>query len=25
MERIAEGEYAVMEVLWDEAPLTAAE
>ena len=25
MERIAEGEYAVMEVLWDESPLTAAE
>ena len=25
MERIAEGEYAVMEVLWDDAPLTAAE
>jgi predicted transcriptional regulator len=25
MERIAEGEYAVMEVLWREAPLTAAE
>lgn len=25
MERIAEGEYAVMEVLWEEAPLTAAE
>ncbi len=25
MERIAEGEYAVMEVLWDQAPLTAAE
>jgi predicted transcriptional regulator len=25
MERIAEGEYAVMEVLWDKAPLTAAE
>jgi len=25
VERIAEGEYAVMEVLWDEAPLTAAE
>lgn len=25
MERIAEGEYAVMEVLWDEAPLTAAD
>ena len=25
MERIGEGEYAVMEVLWDEAPLTAAE
>ena len=25
MERIAEGEYAVMEVLWQEAPLTAAE
>ena len=25
MERIAEGEYAVMEVLWEESPLTAAE
>ena len=25
MERIAEGEYAVMEVLWENAPLTAAE
>jgi predicted transcriptional regulator len=25
VERIAEGEYAVMEVLWDQAPLTAAE
>ena len=25
MERIAEGEYAVMEVLWNDAPLTAAE
>ena len=25
MERIAEGEYAVMEVLWEQAPLTAAE
>src|SRR3954468_7815582 len=25
MERIAEGEYAVMEVLWEDAPLTAAE
>ena len=25
MERIAEGEYAVMEVLWQESPLTAAE
>jgi BlaI family transcriptional regulator, penicillinase repressor len=25
VERIAEGEYAVMEVLWEEAPLTAAE
>jgi predicted transcriptional regulator len=25
MERIAEGEYAVMEVLWDQSPLTAAE
>ena len=25
MERIAEGEYAVMEVLWSEAPLTAAD
>ena len=25
MERIGEAEYAVMEVLWDEAPLTAAE
>jgi predicted transcriptional regulator len=25
MDRIAEGEYAVMEVLWREAPLTAAE
>ena len=25
MERIAEGEYAVMEVLWEKAPLTAAE
>ena len=25
MERIAEGEYAVMEVLWQQAPLTAAE
>jgi BlaI family transcriptional regulator, penicillinase repressor len=25
MERIAEGEYAVMEVLWEEAPLTAAD
>src|SRR3954470_1364786 len=25
MERIAEGEYAVMEVLWDAAPLTAQE
>ncbi|HEX5183382.1 MAG TPA: BlaI/MecI/CopY family transcriptional regulator [Allosphingosinicella sp.] len=25
MERIAEGEYAVMEVLWNESPLTAAE
>lgn len=25
MERIADGEYAVMEVLWHEAPLTAAE
>jgi predicted transcriptional regulator len=25
MERIAEGEYAVMEVLWEAAPLTAAE
>jgi len=25
MERIAEGEYSVMEVLWDESPLTAAE
>jgi predicted transcriptional regulator len=25
MERIAEAEYAVMEVLWEEAPLTAAE
>jgi predicted transcriptional regulator len=25
VERIAEGEYAVMEVLWSEAPLTAAE
>ena len=25
MERIAEGEYAVMEVLWNAAPLTAAE
>ena len=25
MERIAEGEYAVMEVLWRESPLTAAE
>ena len=25
MERIAEGEYAVMEVLWETAPLTAAE
>lgn len=25
MERIGEGEYAVMEVLWEDAPLTAAE
>jgi predicted transcriptional regulator len=25
MERIADGEYAVMEVLWEKAPLTAAE
>jgi BlaI family penicillinase repressor len=25
MERIAEGEYAVMEVLWEESPLTAAD
>jgi predicted transcriptional regulator len=25
MERIAEGEYAVMEVLWERSPLTAAE
>jgi predicted transcriptional regulator len=25
MERIAEGEYTVMEVLWEESPLTAAE
>jgi BlaI family penicillinase repressor len=25
VERIAEGEYAVMEVLWEEAPLTAAD
>jgi BlaI family penicillinase repressor len=25
MERIAEGEYVVMEVLWEESPLTAAE
>src|SRR3954453_19296111 len=25
MERIAEGEYAVMEVLWEKSPLTAAE
>jgi predicted transcriptional regulator len=25
MERIAEGEYAVMEVLWEQSPLTAAE
>lgn len=25
MERIAEGEYAVMEVLWEDSPLTAAE